>query len=416
MEVSSTDTKRKENYLPWVMKHKPNKLDDILISSETITKVLNFLENFKKSSKLKKKGLIIFGPTGCGKTTLVHSIAHTTNSEIVEVNSSDTRNKDSIKSIIGNSSKQMSLFNSSKIILIDEVDAISGRYDRGGVSELVNAIKESSFPVIMTSNNPWDSKLSKLRAVSQIIEIKEIMSSNMAELLNKIASKENLNFDKESLDFISRMAKGDIRSAINDLQSSIENDNQIFRENLSNENLRDITSTIPDALTVTFKSRDFKLLKEAFANFEGNFDDVFLWMDYNLPREYEDPDSLAEAYDYLSMADVYNGRIRKWQYWRYIVYINLFLSCGIGLSKQEANKKFIKYQQSSRILKIWMASRKNAKRNSVAEKIANKIHWSKSETIKNIEFYKVMSKNKEFLNKFSKEIGLEKEEIEWLSK
>ena len=416
MEVSSTDTKKKENYLPWVMKHKPNKLDDILISSETINKIITFIENFKENKKSKKKGLILFGPTGCGKTTLVHAIANTTNSEIVEVNSSDTRNKDSIKSIIGNSSKQMSLFNSGKIILIDEIDAISGRYDRGGVPELVSVINESAFPVIMTSNNPWDSKLSKLRGVSQIIEIKEISSSEITKLLTYIAQKESLKFDDGSLDFISRMAKGDIRSAVNDLQSSVEEGNQILRENLSKENIRDVTSKLPDALTITFKSKDFKLLKEAFSNFEGNFDDVFLWMDYNLPKEYEDPNALAEAYEYLSMADVYNGRIRKWQYWRYLVYINLFLSCGVGLSKEEANKKFVKYQQSSRILKIWMSNRKNAKRDAISEKIAKKIHWSKTETIKNIAFYKAMSQNKDFLNNLAKEVGLEKDECEWLGR
>lgn len=402
-----------EDNLPWSLKYQPKSIGDVLVSPDIVGKVMDYIDGYKTS---KKKSLILFGRSGTGKTTLAHTIANEKNLEIIEVNASDTRNKDSIKSLIGNASKQMSLFGSGKIILIDEIDGISGRHDRGGILELIAAIKESSFPIIITAENPWDSKFSKLRSISHIVEMKEVSSQKIAELLNKIIENESIISSKESLDFLSRCAKGDIRSAINDLQSSVETNNEIVRENLSAENLRDITSTIPDALKTIFKSDDFKLLKEVFSNFDGDFNDVFLWIDYNLPLEYENTNSLAEAYENISIADVYNGRIRTWQYWRYLVYVNLFLSCGVGLSKEEANKKFIKYQQSSRILKIWMANRKNAKRDSIAEKISKKIHWSKKKTIKNFKFYQIMAQNKNFLKSFSKEIGLEKDEIDWLAK
>ena len=408
IKISSNE---KHEFLPWTVKYMPKSMEDIIISLDDIQKVSDFLNNFKTS---KKKSLILYGKTGTGKTTLIHTIAQTNNFEILEINTSDKRNKDSIKTIVNTASQQMSLFGKGKIILIDEIDGISGKYDRGGVAELASAIKDSKFPIIMTAENPWDSKFSKLRSLSNIIELKEIPTKKISELLSKIAKSENLNFQEDSINFISLSSNGDMRSAINDLQSSIENNSVIEMKKLSNENFRDITNTVPETLRTVFKSTDFSVLRNVFSNFEGDFNDLFLWIDYNLPNEYEDIPSLNEAYENLSIADLYNGRIKRWQYWRYLAYINLFLGCGVGLSKVEASKKFVKYQQSSRILKIWMANRKNAKRDSIAEKIAKKIHWSKKQVIKNFKFYEVMSKNKGFLDSLSDSLKLEKDEKDWL--
>lgn len=395
---------------PWILAHAPTSTQEVLVDPSVVQKVISYIENFKVQ---KKKGLILYGKTGVGKTTLVYAIAEERNMEILEVNASDKRNKGNVHELLGTATKQASLFGTSKIILVDEIDGLSGMHDRGGASELASIIKQSSFPVIMTAEDPWASKFSKLRSQSSLLELKQQTPDKIKSILQTISQKEQINAEDEALSFISRMSNGDIRAAINDLQSSVTN-NTILRDALNDEHQRDVTSSIPQALQTVFKSKEFDVLKEAFAHFEGNFDDLFLWLDYNLPKEYEN-DALAEAYDYLSMADIYKGRIRRWQYWRFLVYINLFMSCGIGMSKKEVAKKFVAYKQSSRILKIWMSKRKYAKRSAIAEKIAKKVHWSTTKVIQNFEFYKTMCKNKEFLKKFSDELRLEKEEKEWLA-
>ncbi|MFW5852896.1 MAG: replication factor C large subunit [Nanoarchaeota archaeon] len=403
---------RNTETLPWSMKHAPKNTKEMIISSETIKDIANFLEDFE-NRRTKKRAIILYGPTGRGKTTLVYAIGEEQNAEIIEVNASDKRNKDQMRTILGATSKQMSLLHRTKILLVDEIDGISGMYDRGGVSELASIIKTSEFPVIMTAEDPWQSKFSSLRSISKLVEIKTVSTDKIKEFLENIARKEGIKYNEEDISSITRYSSGDIRAAVNDLQSSIAN-NTITKDQKKPEELRDITATIPEALKVIFKSKDFTLLRESLSNFQGNFDDVFLWLDYNLPEEYKDAESLAKAYDSLSIADVYRGRIRRWQYWRFLAHINLFLTAGIGIAKKEANKRFFKYQQSSRILKIWMSKRKNAKRDSICVKIANKTHWNKSQVIKNFGFYKTMCKNKEFLKKFSEEMRLEKDETEWL--
>ena len=74
---------------------------------------------------------VLTGSSGIGKTISVYAIANELNYEVVESNSSDIRNKEGIEKVIGIASKQRSLFHKGKIILIDEIEVLTVRYDRG---------------------------------------------------------------------------------------------------------------------------------------------------------------------------------------------------------------------------------------------------------------------------------------------
>ena len=119
--------------LPWTLKYQPQSLKSFSLHATQIQQMQNFIETFKKQ---KKKAMLIHGPTGCGKTVAVHALAHDSNLELIEMNASDFRNKEGVLSIIGTASKQRSLFSSGKIILVDEVDGLSGNQDRGGISAI----------------------------------------------------------------------------------------------------------------------------------------------------------------------------------------------------------------------------------------------------------------------------------------
>jgi hypothetical protein len=54
------------------------------------------------------------------------------------------------------------------------------------------------------------------------------------------------------------------------------------------------------------------------------------------------------------------------------------MSVGVGLSKREKRKGFVDYKRPSRLLKMWIAKNRNAKRRSIAEKVATRTHISKA--------------------------------------
>ena len=75
-----------------------------------------------------------------------------------------------IQSIVGSSSKQTSLFKKGKIILIDEIDGLSGTRDRGAIPVLARIIDETSHPIILTTLNPYESKFQPLRRKSRLTQ------------------------------------------------------------------------------------------------------------------------------------------------------------------------------------------------------------------------------------------------------
>ena len=102
---------------------------------------------------------VLTGSSGIGKTISVYAIANELNYEVVESNSSDIRNKEGIEKVIGIASKQRSLFHKGKIILIDEIEGLTGRYDRGGISAIVDVIKKQAENI--TSQEIDDKKESR---------------------------------------------------------------------------------------------------------------------------------------------------------------------------------------------------------------------------------------------------------------
>ena len=156
----------------------------------------------------------------------------------------------------------------------------------------------------------------------------------------------------------------------------------------------------------------------AFENVDEDFDKRFLWLDQNLPLEYQKPEDLARAYDFLSKADVFKGRIRRWQHWRFLVYMNIFMTAGIAVSKDEKYSGLTSYKPTTRILKLWRANMKYQKRKSIASKIAEKTHTSSKRALQDTLPYLtvIFKKNKKIAGQIAQEFELDKDEVEWLKK
>ncbi|TAL48392.1 AAA family ATPase, partial [archaeon] len=194
----------------FVEKYKPHCLAEYVGQKEAVQMLTEFMKT--KS----KKALLLHGPAGTGKTCLVEAYAKENGMELVEMNASDIRSEDEIKKILGAASKQSSLFNRKKIILVDEVDGISGREDEGGVAAIIELIKESSFPVILTANNPWNPRLKTLRTHATVVEFKRLPVRDVQKKLGQIAVAEKINNDIAIMNSIAKKSNGDMRSAMND--------------------------------------------------------------------------------------------------------------------------------------------------------------------------------------------------------
>ncbi|HIG96291.1 TPA: replication factor C large subunit [Candidatus Woesearchaeota archaeon] len=402
--------------MSWAHTYKPKSLNDFMGQTEiAIATLKTAVQSFKKGSK----ALLLHGPSGSGKTSSVHALAKDLNYEILEINASDTRNKEAIHTILGAATQQQSLFYRGKLILLDEIDGLSGTDDRGCLSELSALLQESSFPVICTMVDPEDEKLKPIKKQCQLIEFPALDPKIIAHLLKAICDKEHIPYDENALASLSRSAGGDMRAAITDLQvatSVLLDGKKLSKADLSVLGGRETKTQIEEALMRVFKTLDPAIALEAFDQLALDYNEALLWLDENLPREYEKPADRARAYDFLSRADIMNRRIRRWQHWRFLVYIQAYLSAGVAVAKDEKYKPTLSYRQTHRLLRIWQANMKFSHRKSIAQKLSSVLHLSSARAVREvIPYLQLLCKHDAcFAEKLGQELKLEIDEVGWL--
>ena len=186
-------------------------------------------------------------------------------------------------------------------------------------------------------------------------------------------------------------------------------------EDVTNLSDRKRTETITNALQIIFKSSSVENSLGALNDVDMDPRDVIFWVDENLPKEYTNARSLSKAYEYLARADVFNGRIRRRQHWRFLAYINNLLTAGISSAKEEKNTTFFSYRQPMRFLRMWQANIKNAKKKEIAKKLAGITHVSHKVAMEQIPYLQTIFVNSKAENIID-ELELTDEEVAWLSK
>jgi len=389
----------------WCEKYRAVYFTDIKGQEEGIIKIKQFIQQFPKT-----KAIILQGPVGTGKTSLIHALANEMNLEILELNASDLRNREQLGKILKPATEQRSLIKSGKVILVDEVDGVTAT-DRGGLSELIRLINTTKFPIFITANDIWQSKFKDLRRKSELIQLKEVDYRIIFSIIEAIAKKENSKLNYEHIKAIAIKSKGDVRAAINDLQIAAREAEQGGEISILSMSERDKEQDIFNALKQVFKTPTNLETLRIFDNVNMPIEKIALWLEKNIPEEYSG-EELAKAYEALSKADIFKGRIYKQQYWRFLVYQNILLSAGISSAKKQVNLGFTKYNKPDRILKIWISNRKNEQKKTIAQKYAKFSHCSKRRALHEFHFLKYILKSPTA----QKKLRLNEQEVEYINK
>ncbi len=384
----------------------------ILGREKELALIRSFITDF---SKQKKKALFLYGPCGSGKTSAVVSIVNELEFELLEINASDSRNKDHILSIVQPAIKQKSFFHKGKVILLDEIDGISGNADRGGVSELAKIIDETIVPLIFTANDISLDNLKPIVKKATLLCMDRLDEETITKIIELHAKERKITIQTDAAQALARFCDGDARAAINDLLLLATNQ-PIKKDAVLLLSQRRRTQTMEQALTTIFKTTDALTARNAFELVDEDIDEQFLWLDYNIPFEYTNPEDLARAYAALAKADVFRRRIKRHQEWSLLPYVISLMTAGVSMAKEKPYAKKVEYKRTSRLLKIWQVNMSNAKRKIIAEKLAEHIHCSAKKAFSQIDDIRMLAqRDSKFLDAFAIQLALDDEQKEWLA-
>ena len=307
----------------WAERYRPSTLSDMEGNGDKIRRVRMWLEGWDSGKTPKKRGLLLSGPPGVGKTTLAHAIAKESGWSIVELNASEQRNAAAIRSSATRGSQHVSLENfyrgsevkGKTVILLDEVDHLSGGFsqvseerihtamgseegpvlkgDSGGKAELLNLLNKTENPVIMTCNDPmrlwgsgnWRRNRDRVNRVSENIMFERVGPADLRRVALKILDSEGVGIDPGALDSLIQRNPGDLRALVKDLQSlSLTANGHVDMASvneLTGSVMRDSQINVFESLKRAYNSGSGLLASEAVLNSDKDPDEVLAWLAWN---------------------------------------------------------------------------------------------------------------------------------------
>ncbi len=403
--------------IEWAEKYRPRTLGDVVGNKKAVQDLRTWAEEWQ-SGIPEKRAVILYGPAGIGKTSSAHALARDMDWEVIELNASDQRTAGVIEKVAGSAASMNTFFGGKRLIVLDEADNLHGTADRGGMRAIAGIIKATLQPIILIANDIY-GLTPTVRNICLEIKFGSVQSRSMVPALKKVCEAEGISCSQEVVLQIAENAGGDFRSAMNDLQAAASGKEALEIEDISTAS-RDVKENIFKAMQKIFKSTDCKKALESSYGLDESPEDLVHWIDENLPIQYARKDGGLEdirtGFGYLSRADLYLGRVKKRQNYRMWRYASMLMVCGAALSKTRPYPGFIKYQQPS----LWRRLGQTRSRRDLRDNIASKIgehgfesmHYSRNNLL---GFYALMLKDEEYAVEVTANLGLELEELTYLS-
>ncbi len=221
-----------EEALMWVEKYRPKNLDEVVDLRDIVESLKAFMKNPKTMPHLMFAGI-----PGTGKTTLALCIAHELfganwRNFTLELNASDERGIDTVRERI----KDFSRYSRAgfenvpfSLIILDESDQMTGPAQTALRRIMETSSRTSRFILIC---NQSSKIIEPIQSRCAIFRFSRLDKQAMKEHLHCIAKKEKVNLLPEAAERIVDYSEGDLRHAINALQTSSAYKNGLVDEKI----------------------------------------------------------------------------------------------------------------------------------------------------------------------------------------
>ncbi|MDC0852423.1 AAA family ATPase [Euryarchaeota archaeon] len=398
----------------WTERYRPASIERMEGNESQLRRIKIWLEQWDSPNPPAKRGILLSGPPGVGKTTLAKAIGNEKGWTVIELNASEERNAAAIRKAATRGSQHISLDqfsenateNGKTLILLDEVDHLSGSFaklkdntiekkiagdevnlkgDSGGKAELMNLLTKTQQPIIMTCNDPmrlwgsgrnWKTNQNRLLRLAEQIIFKRVEKIHMRKISRRVLDAEGYSIDPEALEELIGGNPGDLRALIRDLQAvsviSGEHIDLAAVEDLASVAIRDSQIDVFKALKQVYKSKSGKDAGRILLNSDKDPDQMISWFTWNNQsmfdnRTLEELSSAMVSAD-RALATKYKNRAYRSWYWGSV----LSAQAAVAMRPMDsAREPFITYPN-------FLRRGRNGISSSVIENLSKQLDTSKA--------------------------------------
>ncbi len=213
--------KNMEKEAPLASRLRPSTLEEVVGQKHIIGKD-KLLYRAIKADKLSS--IIFYGPPGTGKTTLAKVIANTTSAEFTQINATVAGKKD-MEAVVTQAKETLGMYRKKTILFVDEIH----RFNKGQQDYLLPFVEDGTIILIgATTENPYFEVNQALISRSSIFELQPLSKEDVKELLKRAVydvekgmGSYGAVIEEEALEFLSDIAGGDARNALNAVELGI---------------------------------------------------------------------------------------------------------------------------------------------------------------------------------------------------
>ncbi len=383
-------------------KYAPASLNSIVGNRQAIEALKRFGEEILQG-KIPKP-IMLYGPSGVGKTTSAIALASTYGFGILLLAASDYRDADTLNRKLLPATQSRGLFAKTNLIVFDEIDELSEKFDKGAQAAILSMVRSSKQPIMFIANDYWSQKISFLRQAVVPVEFKQLSTEEVLGYITKIAQKEHANIGMDVLREIALRSNGDMRGAINDLEFAISGKSN----SLEALGIRNRKYEIFKVLDSIFLSRSFGKALAAFENSDVEFEMLLKWIDENIPNRYG-ADDASKAYALLAHASMYENKASRLSYYALRKYASVLASAGVSVSASGYVTRLRSYSFPKQIKLLSETKESRLAASSAIAKLSKRMHASSRKLrTEFLPFLKLMPKD--VAEPLLEAMGLSKEE------